>query len=120
MFSDPRSRGFGAVDEAVGQLFPDELVDRKQDPPVSPAGDAARVEAGQLAQLGRAGAGVGDAPFEPGLAGGLHLGSQAEQAGWFVGLDAEEVEGGADAQEVGVAASSAHADAPDELVQPPP
>ena len=58
-----------------------------------------------------------DLELEPGAAGHPHLGAKAEEPVRLVGLDAPEVERGADGRRLGVAAAAAEADAACEQVE---
>ena len=65
--------------QSFGEASPDHFVRRQEDPPVEASRNAARMEPGELAQLGAA-VGVGnDSPLEPGITGHEHLGAQTQQ-----------------------------------------
>jgi hypothetical protein len=106
--------GGGAAGDLVDEAAEDEGVDGVEGVPVEEAEMAFRGEEGGLGEKSLVAIVRRDLELEPGIAGHLHLGAQAQQA---AGLDAPEVEGVAGAELIGMAAPAAQADAAHEPVE---
>jgi len=108
----------GAGNKALGQLFPNDLVNWQKNPPVESACDASWGEPRKLPQPGSSVIFGTHTPFEPGAARHLHLRPEPEQRRLFVRFDSKKIEGVADSPIVWVSATTSHADSADELVEP--
>ena len=115
-FSGVHGGLLGGAGNAAGHAAEDGVVDREEQAPVEFAPVGHGLEVGGLDQVGMGFVARFDLKFEPGVARDVHFGVEQEASAGDHVHHAPEVDGVADPQRDGVAASSAEADAADRAV----